>query len=50
METAVLEARAEVGGRVCTQSCPGFSVPLDLGASIITGARSPGSVAVEAGL
>ena len=37
METVVLEARQEVGGRVCTQTCPGFSAPLDLGASIITG-------------
>ena len=38
METVVFEARQEVGGRVCTQRCPGFSTPLDLGASIITGA------------
>ena len=37
METLVLEARDQVGGRVCTQACPGFSAPLDLGASIITG-------------
>ena len=37
MEIVVLEARQEVGGRVSTQPCPGFSAPLDLGASIITG-------------
>ena len=33
----VLEARTRVGGRVHTHSGGGFSVPIDLGASIITG-------------
>lgn len=36
----VLEATSRVGGRVSTASVPGFAAPLDLGASIITGAVS----------
>ena len=37
MESVVLEARTRVGGRVYTHRGGGFSVPIDLGASIITG-------------
>ncbi len=37
VEVVVLEARARVGGRVYTHRGDGFSVPVDLGASIITG-------------
>ncbi len=37
METMVLEARDRVGGRVHSYSDGGFSGPVDLGASIITG-------------
>ncbi len=37
METVVLEARDRVGGRVHSYSGSGFSAPVDLGASIITG-------------
>ena len=35
--SSALEARDQVGGRVCTRACPVFSASLDLGASIITG-------------
>ena len=38
VECLVLEASGKVGGRVSTTAAPGFSCPLDLGASIITGA------------
>ena len=37
MDSVVLEARTRMGGRVCTHRGGGFSVPIDLGASIITG-------------
>ncbi len=37
VETLVLEARDRVGGRVHSFSGAGFSAPIDLGASIITG-------------
>lgn len=37
MDSVVLEARTRVGGRVYTHRGGGFSVPIDLGASIITG-------------
>ena len=37
IESVVLEARDRVGGRVYGYSGSGFSVPVDLGASIITG-------------
>lgn len=37
MDSVVLEARTRVGGRVYTHHGEGFSVPIDLGASIITG-------------
>lgn len=33
----ILEARDRVGGRVFSHNAPGFSCPVDLGASIITG-------------
>ena len=33
----VLEARDRVGGRVHSYQGPGFSAPVDLGASLITG-------------
>ena len=37
VEAVVLEARERVGGRVNSALCDDFSVPVDLGASIITG-------------
>jgi len=37
VDSVVLEARERVGGRVYTHRGSGFSVPVDLGASIITG-------------
>ena len=40
VECTVLEASDRVGGRVSTAAAPGFAAPLDLGASIITGAPS----------
>ena len=42
----VLEARERVGGRVYTQHGGGFTAPVDLGASIITGTEP----SVEKGL
>ena len=38
VEVVVLEARGRVGGRVHSHSEPGLGAPVDLGASIITGA------------
>ena len=37
VEAVVLEARGRVGGRVHTYTGAGFSGPIDLGASLITG-------------
>ena len=37
MKVTILEAKQEVGGRVRSSQREGFSVPVDLGASIITG-------------
>lgn len=37
VEATVLEARDRVGGRVHSYRGSGFSVPIDLGASLITG-------------
>ena len=37
VEAIVLEARDRVGGRVHSYRGSGFSVPIDLGASLITG-------------
>jgi len=40
VDVVVLEARSRVGGRVNSHSAPGFSTPIDLGASIITGTKA----------
>lgn len=40
VDVVVLEARSRVGGRVNSHSAPGFSAPIDLGASIITGTKA----------
>lgn len=37
VDVLVLEARDRVGGRVHSYQGPGFSAPVDLGASLITG-------------
>lgn len=37
VDMVVLEARDRVGGRVHSYQGPGFSAPVDLGASLITG-------------
>lgn len=37
VDVVVLEARDRVGGRVHSYQGPGFSAPVDLGASLITG-------------
>ena len=42
----MLEARDRVGGRIQTQQLGGLSMPVDLGASIITGTE----IDVEKGL
>lgn len=39
VDVTVLEARDRVGGRVFSHMAPGFSAPVDLGASIITGTK-----------
>ena len=46
VEAVVLEARERVGGRVYTHHGDGFTAPVDLGASIITGTQP----SVEKGL
>lgn len=40
VDVTVLEAQPRVGGRVNSHLAPGFSVPVDLGASIITGVET----------
>jgi phytoene dehydrogenase-like protein len=37
VDVLVLEARERVGGRVHSYQGPGFSAPVDLGASLLTG-------------
>lgn len=39
VDVTVLEARERIGGRVHSHMAPGFSAPVDLGASIITGTQ-----------
>lgn len=39
MKVTVLEARPEVGGRVRSSCVRGFTTPVDMGASIITGTQ-----------
>jgi hypothetical protein len=40
VDAVVLEAQDRVGGRVNTHTAPGFTAPVDLGASIITGVET----------